>query len=151
MPKLSPENTKAVQKAADEGGGLKVLPIGKYELRLTEVEAKTSNAGSPMWVWKFEVNEGEHAGFSLWEYTVIQENAMWKLAQVFDAFGSSPDVNTDDLIGQTVTVMVDQRVIGAGKRKGELGNEISEYFSADNKDAGDTASSKAGSSDDLPF
>lgn len=147
MPKLSPENHRAAE-AAEGGAAFKPLPAGEYVLRLTEVEAKRSAAGNPMWVWKFEVNEGPHKGSSLWEHTVIQDNALWKIKQVFEAFGASTDTNTDDLIGHTVVAMVDLRVIGAGKRKGEEGNEIAKYFTPE-ADAKPTAGAKG--DEPLPF
>lgn len=55
MPKLAAKIKKRVAKADAVGGGdFEPLAPGKYIASLSEVEAKTSNAGNPMWVAEFE-------------------------------------------------------------------------------------------------
>lgn len=150
MPKLSPENAAAAENA--QTGSFQLLPVGTYTLRLTEVEPTTSKTQKPMWVWKFEVDEGPYKGTSMWDRTVIQDNTMWKIAQVFRSFGVSADTHTDDLIGKTVQAVIDQKVIGAGKRKGETGNEVAEYIDAATATSEtDDKSAQGGSTEDVPF
>lgn len=144
MPKLNSTKAAEVRKAGEEGSKFTLLPIGKYRVRLTDVESTTARPkppakeGNPMWVWKFETVEFLDAepnddadltiGKEQWYRTVIQDNTLWDLDRVFAAFGAEPDTDTDDLVGDEIVVMIDQAVIGAGKRKGQMGNEITDFF-----------------------
>lgn len=54
MPKLAAKTRKRVAKAEAVGSGdYEPLAPGKYIAELSEVEAKNSNAGNPMWVAEF--------------------------------------------------------------------------------------------------
>lgn len=152
MPKLSPENAKKVGEA--EGGtSFEVMPEGKYRARLIDVESTKSSKGSPMWVWKFEVEfPNEHSGRWLWERTAIQENTMWKLNQVFGAFGVPADTDTDDMIGRSVDLMVAQKVAEKGKMAGKLVNEISEFLPASGGgEAAPAAAAPKQTGEEIPF
>lgn len=149
MPKLSPDFVKKADTADTEGRNFDPIPEGPYTLRLTEVEATTSKTTQkPMWVWKWEVAEGEHEGYSLFDRTVIQENMMWKIAQIFAAFGVPNDTHTDNLIGQgrSVVATVKQEVIQSGNRKGQLSNSVDRYLPSETP-----APSGEAKKDDLPF
>jgi hypothetical protein len=151
MPKLSGEASKQVA-AAEGGGAREPLPEGKYRARLIDVESTKSKAGNPMWVWKFEVEVGptpDAAGRWLWERTAIQENTMWKIRQVFDAFGAPADTDTDDLIGSTVDLMVGQTVAERGKMQGKIVNEITEFLPA--SAPATPAAPKAAEGSEIPF
>lgn len=135
MPKLSPETgQKADTAAADSpSGNREPLPAGRYRVRLLDVESTKSGGGAPMWKWKFEVVDGaapDCQGRWLWENTVLQDNALWKLGQVFAAFGVASDTDTDDLIGNTIDVDVVQEVAKRGKMEGKLVNAISGFVAA---------------------
>lgn len=153
MPKLSPDNAASAAKEAASGGAQTLLPVGEYPLRLTEVEATTSKAGKPMWVWKFEVDEGEFKGNSIWEFTVIQENTMWKIGQIFAAFGVDTSTNTDDLHGEVIRAVIDQEVAQAGKRKDEVVNRVKQFIDKQDATASGAAPAKAqgGSTEEVPF
>lgn len=137
MPKLSAETgTKAdAAAAADSGGGgpRDPLPEGRYRVRLLDVEATKSAKGAPMWKWKFEVEDGavpDCQGRWLWENTVLTEAALWKLGQIFAAFGVPADTDTDDLIGSCIDVQVAITIAERGKMKGKEVNDITSFIPA---------------------
>lgn len=100
------------------------LPADTYTVRLMNVEPRESANGNPAWSWSYEVVEGEYAGRRLWDYTSLVEKALWRVKAIFDAFGVPPGTDTDDLLGRQVRLVVSQRIIPAGRRQGELGNQI---------------------------
>lgn len=151
MPKLSSENAKKVAEVEDNGGGGNYGPIpeGKYRVRLLEVESAKTAKGAPKWVWKFETTDpAENSGRWLWEHTAIQDSTMWKVRQVFDAFGVPADTDTDDLIGNSIDVMVGVEIAGAGKMKGKEVNTIREFLPASEVKVAAPAA-KAG--EEIPF
>jgi hypothetical protein len=104
-----------------------------------------------MWVWKFEVTDpSAHAGRWLWERTAIQDNTMWKIRQVFDAFGVPADTDTDDLVGSAVDLMVGQTVAQRGKMQGKTVNEITEFLPSTSGPVS-AAASKAAEGSEIPF
>jgi len=150
MPKLSSENAKKVAEVEDNGGGGNYGPIpeGKYRVRLLEVESGKTAKGAPKWVWKFETTDpAENAGRWLWEHTAIQESTMWKVRQVFDAFGVPADTDTDDLIGRTIDAMVGVEIAQAGKLKGKEVNTIREFLPASEV----KAAAPAAKTEEIPF
>lgn len=152
MPKLSGENAKKVAEVEDSGGGGQYGPIpeGKYRARLLEVESAKTQKGAPKWVWKFEVSDpAEYAGRWLWEHTAIQDSTMWKIRQVFDAFGVAADTDTDDLIGSAIDVMVKIETAQAGKMKGKEVNTIDQFLPASAPAASPAPAAKAG--EEIPF
>jgi hypothetical protein len=100
------------------------LPADTYTVRLMNVEPRESKNGDPAWSWTYEVVEGEHTGRRLWDYTSLSEKALWRVKAIFDAFGVAPGTDTDDLLGRQVRLVVSQRIIPAGRRQGEIGNQI---------------------------
>lgn len=124
MPKLNSKVAKKVEQQ-ESSGGYEPIPPGPYTLRLRSVDVKEGAKG-PYWVWEFEIPEGaeEYAGRRFWMNTSLSEAALWKLKEVFAAFGESPDTDTDELCGERVTGYIVQRTIQAGERKGELANQI---------------------------
>ena len=131
---------KAVAKKAEEAesSSFEALPAGPYFGKLTSVATDKEGQAGPYWVWEFEVTSpDEHKGRKLWANTSLSDNAVWKLKEMFDAFGYTTDSDTDELIGETVKLIVSQRVIGSGARKGELGNNVDRVLSADGEDSVD--------------
>ena len=153
MPKLSGENAKKVAEVEDNGGGGQYGPIpeGKCRVRLLEVESAKTAKGAPKWVWKFETTDpAEHAGRWLWEHTAIQDSTMWKIRQVFDAFGVPADTDTDDLIGSTIDVMVKVEIAQAGKMKGKEVNTIDQFLPASEPHTS-AGAPKAAETEEIPF
>lgn len=151
MPKLNPTKAAEVRKAGEEGSKFVLLPIGKYRVKLEDVESTTTRPkpgereGKPMWIWKFETvsyldgtpldadgNKVDVVGKSTWYRTVIQDNTLWDLDRVFAAFEVEPDTDTDELVGDEIIVVIDQSVITAGKLKGKMGNEITDFLTLAN-------------------
>lgn len=134
MPKMN--QATAAKVAAAESESFEALPEDRYLARLRSVEAKDGQAGV-YWRWEFEVAEGPYENRRLWVNTSLSERALWKLNEVFSAFGATPDTDTDELCGKVVALNVTQRVIESGSRKGEIGNNVERVSAAD--DASDDA------------
>lgn len=130
MPKLNP-NLASEVKTAGESSGFTPLEEGRYRIRLVEVAAKNAaSSGNPMWTWKLEVlglEDGteKYKGRNLWVNTVLTDKALWKVAEVFAAFGVDTDTDTDELLGCTAVAVVIQRMITQGQRAGQIGNDVS--------------------------
>lgn len=63
------------------------IPDGNYKAKCIDVEQSVSSSGNPMFVWTFEVCEGDHAGFTGKVFTAITPAAMWKVAETVIALG----------------------------------------------------------------
>lgn len=157
MPKLSAQNAKKVAETETGGRSFEPLPEGKYRVRLTEVESAMTRGDNgatkkPKWVWKFEVvAPAEHEGRWLFEHAVIGDSTLWKLAQIFEAFGVPTDTDTDDLIGETIDVMVGQEIAQRGKLAGKTVNRITDYIpAAEPGPASEGAKAPAGG-ENIPF
>lgn len=149
MPKLS--NETAQKTAAAEGGNFEPLPEDVYTATLYgEVQVREGASGNPYWSWTFKIAEGPHTGRTLWLSTGLSDQALWRLKEVFAAFGVPADTDTDDLIGRRVKLLVTQKIIGAGSRKGEIGNEIQSLLPAEGNDT-PTNKKSATYEEDLPL
>lgn len=147
MPKLAAKDRKKVAKAEAVGGGFEPLTPGKYIAELSEVEAKKSAAGNPMWVAEFvEIHslDGEkqpgrqwynlnlpttdtppddyEKGAEKWEQ--YQGLCAGRIKAFFEAFGYSEDSDTDEMIGDRVVLQIGVRTIQNGERKGEKTNTV---------------------------
>lgn len=92
------------------------IPDGLYKVRCTEIEQSVSKSGNPMFVWTFQVSEGEHAGHELKVFTAVTPAAMWKVAETVEALG----------IGQTGSVVKFKRSDVLNRECGAM-VEASEY------------------------
>jgi hypothetical protein len=103
------------------------MPEGLYQGTLQDVEVRPGKVAD-YWSWRFgelvAIEDDKPWPGSLWENTSLSPNAEWKLKEVFDAFGSSTDTDTDTLLGKTVWLVVSQRTIESGARMGQLGNQV---------------------------
>lgn len=86
------------------------IPDGVYRVRCINVEQSVSKGGNPMFVWDFEVSEGQHSGFTLKVFTAITPAAMWKVAETVQALG----------VGQTGQVVKFKRSDVVGKECGAV-------------------------------
>lgn len=57
-----------------------------------------------------------------------------KLKQFFEAFGYTTDSDTDEMIGERCVIALSVETINAGKRKGQLGNQITGFYTLDSVD-----------------
>jgi len=144
--KLNKVMASAVEEASG-GSGFEPLEEGVYVVRLREVDVKEGQKG-PYWVWTFEIPEGEsYAGRRFWMNTSLSEAALWKLKEVFNAFGTTPDTDTDELLGKRVKAVVVQRTIQMGARAGEVTNQIDTVQALGESDS----STATGKTEDFAF
>lgn len=92
------------------------IPDGNYKVKCIDIEQSVSKGGNPMFVWTFEVSEGDHAGFQSKVFTAITPAAMWKVAETVQALG----------VGQTGSVVKFKRTDVINKECGAL-IEVTEY------------------------
>lgn len=121
MPKLSKEKAAAVDEA--EGQDYTALPIDRYIGELADVKTGEGPKG-PYWTWEFHVvDTGKgFGGRKLWLTTSLSQD--WAIKKPFEAFGVSPDTDTDELIGECAVLQVTQREIQSGTRKGQMTNNV---------------------------
>lgn len=131
MPKL-PKNVQEAAEKADAGGGTQALEEGLYVLRLFSVDPTGEGPAGPYWTWEFRVVEGPDGPMSgrkrLWDRISLSDAAVWKVKQVYTAFGFTLDSDTDELVGEHVKAYVVQEPIQTGQRAGQMGNAIAEYL-----------------------
>lgn len=96
------------------------IPDGLYKVKCIEIEQSVSKGGNPMFVWTFEVSEGDHVGFQSKVFTAITPAAMWKVAETVQALG----------IGQTGQTVKFKRTDVINKECGAL-IEKTEYNGQD--------------------
>lgn len=134
MPKLPQEEAAAVDE--QEVQSFEALPEGIYLASLIEVEVRPGNVAD-YWSWSFgdlvlmDVEPPKPYPGRQWVNTSLSENARWKMKEVFEAFGVSPDTDTDELIGEPVRLVVTQRVIEKGAKMGQLGNNVDAVLPAE--------------------
>jgi len=92
------------------------VPDGSYKVRCIEIEQNVSKSGNPMFVWTFEIAEGQYQGFQLKVFTAITPAAMWKVAETVEALG----------VGQSGSVVKFKRSDVINKECGAL-VEATEY------------------------
>jgi hypothetical protein len=133
---------KKIAEAADaaESSSYEALPPGPYICSLRGVVTDREGKAGPYWVWEFEVAEGEeNAGRRFWMNTSLSEKAVWKLKEVFDAFGYTTDSDTDELVGEKVKLIVSTEVQSQGANAGSLRNNVERVLAYDgDDDAGTT-------------
>jgi hypothetical protein len=84
------------------------IPDGLYKIKCIDVSQDVSKGGNPMFVWDFEVSEGDHKGFLTKVFTAITPAAMWKVAETVQALG----------VGQSGEVVKFKRTDVVGKECG---------------------------------
>lgn len=89
-----------------ESSGL--IPAGAYRAKCVNVDQSVSKGGNPMFVWDFELLEGDGRGRILKVFTAITPAAMWKVAETVIALG----------VGQTGEVVKFKRSDVIGKECG---------------------------------
>lgn len=86
------------------------IPDGNYKIKCIDIEQSVSKGGNPMFIWTFEISEGDYAGFQTKLFTAITPAAMWKVAETVQALG----------IGQTGQTVKFKRTDVIGKECGAL-------------------------------
>jgi hypothetical protein len=151
VPKLPAATAKSTTEA--ESATRENVPEGIYTVRLRSVESKPpgpgSKTGKPFWLWTFEIPEDaeQYGGKRFFLNTSLADSALWKMKEVFDAFGVDPDTDTDELVGDEVRLVISIRPIGSGARAGQPSNQVENVLPlvpGDDEDQGD-------GSDEPPF
>lgn len=152
MPKLAAKDRKKVEKSEAVGGGFEPLKPGKYVAELSEVVAKQSAAGNPMWVAEFtdiQTLDGEEVPGRQWynlnlpttdtppdgytgkgkksaeeSWAQYQALCSGRIKAFFEAFGYTPDSDTDEMIGERCVLQIGVRTIQKGDRAGEQTNSV---------------------------
>ena len=125
MPKLPKKTQDSVEKAEEWGESSYLLDEGRYAAQLQGVESREGAKGE-YWSWVYtnlHDQEGTPHPGRQWDNTSLSQPG--RLKQVFNAFGYSTDSDTDEMIGEWVTLVVRQEVAQAGKRAGQLVNRVS--------------------------
>ena len=171
MPKLSKKHQKSAAAAEIPGGGFPLLEPGKYIATLAKVEAKTSQAGNPVWNAEFEditSLDGETFPGRQWynlnlpldtmpesyrpddaqdvrekKWGQYQNLSNGRLHGFFEAFGFTVDSDTDEMIGEKALLTIGVGNIQKGPRAGEETNQVNDI-----EPLPDGAESGGGDSDD---
>lgn len=115
------------------------MPEGHYLVRVksnTEESPKAGGSGYEMLKLELEVVQPrEFKNRVLFDRLSYSPKARWKLRSFFDAVDYDYDSDVDEIQQEQeeFVVMVDQSMIGQGKKKGELGNNVNEYLPADDE------------------
>ena len=137
--KLNP--VLAAKAAESESAIREPVPAGTYEAVLTDVEPRTSQSGNSYWAWTYKITkpEGAHVGRLLWDNTSLLDSAAWKLKQVAEAHGTTPEnLDTDELIGSSrVRLVVNLEESTYGKSAGQMVNRVVKVLPATTDEDGD--------------
>lgn len=133
MAKLNKKLAKQAEEKKDDFDGFGVVDPGVYLCKLTDVNTEKSGPAGPYWTWEFTTVGvgGEPKDKKFWDNTSLSEKAIGRLGKVFEAFGTTTDADTDDLIGDLVAVEVKVGTIKQGDKTGEQRNEVVRLHRAD--------------------
>lgn len=170
MPKLPKAAAKRASEAEDVQDGFAPLPAGKYICTLAGVEDRKSEAGNDMWGIEledlFDLEGNEQPGRQFTNVVMAGGSKVpddykgkpnskksleeqWKsrnafldgkIKQFFKAFGFTTDSDTDEMIGERCVISLSIETIGKGKRAGQLGNQVTGFYTLDSVDAEDPTS-----------
>lgn len=110
-----------------ESSGL--VPAGPYRAKCVNVEQSVSKGGNPMFVWDFELLEGDGKGRILKVFTAITPAAMWKVAETVIALGVGQTgevvkFKRSDVIGRECGVTVEDTEYN-GNVRSQIQNVVS--------------------------
>lgn len=152
MPKLNKKIQAVAETAEAVSGEFKPLDPGKYVATLAKVEARTSQAGNPMWNWEFtDIHslDGEKQPGRQWYITMMPQDKppkgttdteKWETGQrlsagrlraAFEAFGYTLDSDTDEMIGEKVVLSIGIETISKGAKAGQQTNRVNALLSID--------------------
>lgn len=139
MPKLPAPLADQAREAAASGGSFLLEP-GVYVGRLAKVEAtKSKSSNNPMWALEFDdihdLDGNKKPGKQFTNLTLI-DNSMWKVGLFFAAFGVPEDTDADDLVGHRCRLQIGTRVMTAGQRAGQEGNDVNGFIALQDGDDG---------------
>lgn len=124
---LPDHDTFEVDLTDVESQGL--VPAGSYRAKCVNVEQSVSKGGNPMFVWDFEILEGQGQGRILKVFTAITPAAMWKVAETVIALGVGQTgevvkFKRSDVIGKECGVTIDDTEYN-GNVRSQIQNVVS--------------------------
>lgn len=144
MPKIPQDNVDQIERGDAEGGSYRTVE-GYVKAKLVEAEeTPEKDSGYAGQDLKFEVTAPrEHRGTPVWEYISYAPNTSWKWRALFDAFGYTPDTDTDELIADEAEVILDcgLELQTKGKNKGKEKTKINEFLDAEDPENADLVGS----------
>lgn len=92
-----------------------LVPEGDYRVKVESVEQKESQAGNPMLLWVFKINEPKNKqanGQKLYTNTVLAPQSLWVLRNLLKALGikvpnSAMELELEDYVGLECVVSVE--------------------------------------------
>ena len=57
------------------------IPDGTYKAKCIDITQDVSKSGNPMFIWEFEITEGDYRGRTFKSWTAVTPAAMWKVAE----------------------------------------------------------------------
>jgi hypothetical protein len=112
------------------GGGVKI-PEGSYRMKVAKVEEDESSAGNDMFKWTFKGVEGKAKGKTFYQYTTLNDEALWKLRSLLEAL----DVEVPDgPLDIDLEDMIDRELIGIVQDdtyKGKTSSKMMDFESPD--------------------
>lgn len=116
--------------------GFEPLPVGEYDVEVTNAEYKTASTGSPMYKIEFTIEAGPHKGRKLWRNLTLKVEKPNAVGAFFgqmralglndEFFASSPEEATicAELIGNRARVTVKHR-----EYNGQTQNDVDKIVS----------------------
>lgn len=172
MPKLAAKDRKKVEKADAVTGDFQPLTPGKYVATLSNVEAKSSAAGNPVWNAEFtditsldgdkqpgrqwynlnlpttdDPPEGYTKGAEKW--ATYQRMCAGRLKAFFEAFGYTVDSDTDEMIGDQCILQLGIQTIQKGPRAGQKTNSVNAVLPLGDTDTSGFESGDSSSEDEF--
>src|SRR5688572_6518526 len=129
MPQLDKATADKVAQAEATGG---VMDEGTYEMVLVSVTDTDKNGKAlsgpkgPYWKWELQIPETAERfrNWRQWRNVSLSEEAAPIMQSMFNAFGATPETNTDELIGKTCRVKIGKRTVQDGPNTGDVTNFI---------------------------
>jgi len=153
MPKLASKIANATESAevVHGGGDFEPLPKGKYLAKLTEVSVRDekNKYDAPQWSAEFQeihTLDGEKQPGRQWlnltlpttskmhpayangqeKWEKYQAMLLGRLKAFFEAFGYTPDSDTDEMLGEWAVITLSISTIQSGPNQGKLRNEVTD-------------------------
>lgn len=104
------------------------IPDGLYKVKCINIDQSVSKGGNPMFVWDFEVMEGQYKGFVSKVFSAITPAAMWKVAETVQALGVGQSgqvvkFKRSDVIGKICGALIEQ-----SEYEGKVRSQISKVM-----------------------
>lgn len=142
-------------------GGFGVLPVGEYEVIVSEVKMKDTSTGKKMISATLTIRddvEQEGRKRKLFDNMVIQDNMMWKFQQVGKAvqIPEGEDIASPEDFMEAILYKPARIKVGIRKYNGDDQNEVKAWMESQvDGDGGFSGGNDGGSidisDDDLPF